>query len=326
MENLITALFSTDFVFSILRLSTPIILAGLAALITDRAGVMNIGLEGIMLCAALMGVIGSAFTQSAFLGFLCAVGTGVILGLGMAYFALKLKADIILTGIALNVLASGGTVFLLYSVAKDKGMSTSLASLTIPTLRIPIIHNIPILGGVLSGHNLLTYIAFVSVAVIWALLYKTPLGLKIRVVGENEHAAESVGINVKKVQCSALVISGVLAAMGGAYMSMGYMDKFARDMTAGRGFIALAAEALGRGTPMGTLIAALVFGTADALGSNLQVLDIPVQFIQTMPYLFTIIGLVLYSIMKEKQINKTNTKGNELKSNEKNLHTKQGEL
>ena len=309
MENLIAAIFSPDFVFSILRLSTPIIFAGLAALITDRAGVMNIGLEGIMLSSALLGVIGSAFTQSALIGLICAIATGVLMGSIMAYFSLKLKTDIILTGIAINLLSSGGTVFLLYSVAKDKGMSTSLASLTMPVVQSPIIQSIPILGPMISGHNVLTYLAFILVGVVWLLLYKTSLGLKIRVVGENPDAAESVGINVKKIQYTALAISGALAAMGGAYMSMGYMDKFARDMTAGRGFIALAAEALGRGTPVGTLAASLVFGAADALGSNLQVLDIPVQFIQMMPYLFTIIGLIIYSRAKVKQINKIKNKG-----------------
>ena len=309
MENLIAAIFSPDFVFSILRLSTPIIFAGLAALITDRAGVMNIGLEGIMLSSALLGVIGSAFTQSALIGLICAIATGVLMGSIMAYFSLKLKTDIILTGIAINLLSSGGTVFLLYSVAKDKGMSTSLASLTMPVVQIPIIQSIPILGPMISGHNVLTYLAFILVGVVWLLLYKTSLGLKIRVVGENPDAAASVGINVKKIQYTALAISGALAAMGGAYMSMGYMDKFARDMTAGRGFIALAAEALGRGTPVGTLAASLVFGAADALGSNLQVLDIPVQFIQMMPYLFTIIGLIIYSRAKVKQINKIKNKG-----------------
>ena len=309
MENLIAAIFSPDFVFSILRLSTPIIFAGLAALITDRAGVMNIGLEGIMLSSALLGVIGSAFTQSALIGLICAIATGVLMGSIMAYFSLKLKTDIILTGIAINLLSSGGTVFLLYSVAKDKGMSTSLASLTMPVVQIPIIQSIPILGPMISGHNVLTYLAFILVGVVWLLLYKTSLGLKIRVVGENPDAGESVGINVKEIQYTALAIRGALAAMGGAYMSMGYMDKFARDMSAGRGFIALAAEALGRGTPVGTLAASLVFGAADALGSNLQVLDIPVQFIQMMPYLFTIIGLIIYSRAKVKQINKIKNKG-----------------
>ena len=304
MEHLLHAIFSADFVYSVLRLTTPILLAGLGALITDRAGVMNIGLEGIMLCAALAGVIGSAMTQNAFLGFLFSLLVGMALGLLMAYFAIHLKTDMVLTGIAMNLLASGGTVFVLYAVANDKGMSTSLKSLTMPVINIPFIQDIPVIGTVISGHNLLTYLALISVAAMWILLYKTPLGLRIRVVGENSHAAESVGIHVKKVQYIALAISGILAAMGGAYMSMGYMDKFARDMTAGRGFIALAAEALGRGTPVGTLLSSLVFGTADALGSNLQVLDIPVQFVQMLPYVFTVVGLVLYSAMKHKHLTK----------------------
>lgn len=304
MEHLLHAIFSADFVYSVLRLTTPILLAGLGALITDRAGVMNIGLEGIMLCAALAGVIGSAMTQNAFLGFLFALLVGMALGLLMAYFAIHLKTDMVLTGIAMNLLASGGTVFVLYAVANDKGMSTSLKSLTMPVINIPFIQDIPVIGTVISGHNLLTYLALISVAAMWILLYKTPLGLRIRVVGENSHAAESVGIHVKKVQYIARAISGILAAMGGAYMSMGYMDKFARDMTAGRGFIALAAEALGRGTPVGTLLSSLVFGTADALGSNLQVLDIPVQFVQMLPYVFTVVGLVLYSAMKHKHLTK----------------------
>lgn len=304
MEHLLHAIFSADFVYSVLRLTTPILLAGLGALITDRAGVMNIGLEGIMLCAALAGVIGSAMTQNAFLGFLFALLVGMALGLLMAYFAIHLKTDMVLTGIAMNLLASGGTVFVLYAVANDKGMSTSLKSMTMPVINIPFIQDIPVIGTVISGHNLLTYLALISVAAMWILLYKTPLGLRIRVVGENSHAAESVGIHVKKVQYIALAISGILAAMGGAYMSMGYMDKFARDMTAGRGFIALAAEALGRGTPVGTLLSSLVFGTADALGSNLQVLDIPVQFVQMLPYVFTVVGLVLYSAMKHKHLTK----------------------
>ena len=304
MEHLLHAIFSADFVYSVLRLTTPILLAGLGALITDRAGVMKIGLDGSLLCAALAGVIGSAMTQNAFLGFLFALLVGMALGLLMAYFAIHLKTDMVLTGIAMNLLASGGTVFVLYAVANDKGMSTSLKSLTMPVINIPFIQDIPVIGTVISGHNLLTYLALISVAAMWILLYKTPLGLRIRVVGENSHAAESVGIHVKKVQYIALAISGILAAMGGAYMSMGYMDKFARDMTAGRGFIALAAEALGRGTPVGTLLSSLVFGTADALGSNLQVLDIPVQFVQMLPYVFTVVGLVLYSAMKHKHLTK----------------------
>ena len=173
-----------------------------------------------------------------------------------------------------------------------------------PVIQLPFIKSIPVLGDILSGHNLLTYLAFLFTVLVWILLYRTPLGLRIRVVGENISAAESVGIPVKKVQFIALAISGVLASMGGAYMSMGYMDKFARDMTAGRGFIALAAEALGRATPLGTLIASLFFGMVDALSSNLQILNVPVQFVQMLPYVCTIVGLVIYSAIKGR--NKSN--------------------
>lgn len=304
MDSLFSAIFSADFISSVLRLSTPILFAGLAALITDKAGVINIGLEGIMLSAALAGVVGSAFGGNAFVGLLLALVVGVTIGLLMAYFAIGLKTDIVLTGIALNLMASGGTVFLLYVITKDKGMSTSLKSFTMPVIQLPLIKSIPVLGDILSGHNLLTYLAFLFTVLVWILLYRTPLGLRIRVVGENISAAESVGIPVKKVQFTALTISGVLASMGGAYMSMGYMDKFARDMTAGRGFIALAAEALGRATPLGTLIASLFFGMVDALSSNLQILNVPVQFVQMLPYVCTIVGLVIYSAIKGK--NKTN--------------------
>jgi inner-membrane translocator len=304
VDSLFSAIFSADFISSVLRLSTPILFAGLAALITDKAGVINIGLEGIMLSAALAGVVGSAFGGNAFVGLLLALVVGVAIGLLMAYFAIGLKTDIVLTGIALNLMASGGTVFLLYVITKDKGMSTSLKSFTMPVIQLPLIKSIPVLGDILSGHNLLTYLAFLFTVLVWILLYRTPLGLRIRVVGENISAAESVGIPVKKVQFTALAISGVLASMGGAYMSMGYMDKFARDMTAGRGFIALAAEALGRATPLGTLIASLFFGMVDALSSNLQILNVPVQFVQMLPYVCTIVGLVIYSAIKGK--NKTN--------------------
>ena len=304
MDSLLSTIISADFISSVLRLSTPILFSGLAALITDKAGVINIGLEGIMLSAALAGVVGSAFGGNAFIGLLLALVVGVAMGLLMAYFAIGLKTDIVLTGIALNLMASGGTVFLLYVITKDKGMSTSLKSFIMPVIQLPFIKSIPVLGDILSGHNLLTYLAFLFTVLVWILLYRTPLGLRIRVVGENISAAESVGIPVKKVQFTALVISGMLASMGGAYMSMGYMDKFARDMTAGRGFIALAAEALGRATPLGTLIASLFFGMVDALSSNLQILNVPVQFVQMLPYVCTIVGLVIYSAIKGR--NKSN--------------------
>lgn len=294
--NLLNAIFSTSFGFSVLRVTTPIIFAAMAALITNKAGVMNIALEAIMLFGAFFGTVVSAWTQNAFFGVLAAIGAGIILSMLMAFFAFRMKADLILTGIALNTFASGSTVFLMYMVCNDKASTSGLPSCNVPSIDLPLIKSIPVIGEMISGHNLLTYLAFFSVIVVWILIYKTPLGLRIRVVGENAHAAESVGIKVMNVQFIALFLSGIFAGLGGAFMSMGYLSFFSRDMIAGRGFIALAAQNMGGAAPLGTLIASIIFGIADALSNMLQTLNVPAELVQMQPYLLTIIGLVIYAV------------------------------
>lgn len=295
MDNLLNIIFSTNFGYAVLRVTTPILFAALAALISDRAGVINISLEGTMLAAALTGVIFSAYTGSAWAGLLFAVIAGIFMSSILAYFSLYLKTDIILGGIALNLMASGGTVFVLYLVAHDKGISASLASKVLPQIELPLISRIPVLGPVLSNHNVMTYFSLIAVIVVYYFLYRTPLGLRIRAVGENPDAADSVGISVRQIQFISLIASGILAGFGGAYMSMGYVSWFSRDMTAGRGFIALAAEAMGMATPIGTFLASLLFGFADALSNSLQSLRIPAEFVQMIPYITTIIGLAIYA-------------------------------
>ncbi len=275
LQSIIGIIFSEAFVFSIFRITTPILFAALAAVVADRAGVTNIGLEGIMMISALTGVIFSAWTQSAWIGLLCAILLGMLTALMIGFFALKLKTDIILAGIAVNMLGNGGTVFFMYLASGDRGYSANLASKVMPTVNIPVLQDIPVLGGILSGHNILTYLAFIFVALVWVLLYKTPMGLQIRAVGESPNAADSVGVSVNRIKYTALGISGALAGMGGAFMSMGYMSSFNTNMTAGRGFIALAAEAMGRGEPIGTMLTSLLFGFADALANNMQSLGLP---------------------------------------------------
>ena len=294
--NLLNAIFSTSFGFSVLRVTTPIIFAAMAALITNKAGVMNIALEAIMLFGAFFGTVVSAWTQNAFFGVLAAIGAGIILSMLMAFFAFRMKADLILTGIALNTFASGSTVFLMYMVCNDKASTSGLPSCNVPSIDLPLIKSIPVIGEMISGHNLLTYLAFFSVIVVWILIYKTPLGLRIRAVGENAHAAESVGIKVMNVQFIALFLSGIFAGLGGAFMSMGYLSFFSRDMIAGRGFIALAAQNMGGAAPLGTLIASIIYGIADALSNMLQTLNVPAELVQMQPYLLTIIGLVIYAV------------------------------
>lgn len=301
MGEFLRIIFNTEFAYSVLRVTTPILFASLAVLVTDRAGVINIALEGIMLITALTGVLFSAWFGSAWLGLAMALVIGTLSGMLIGYCHLKLKANVILSAVALNLVASGGTIFILYLIAGDKGISSSIASLTLPKIAIPLLDKVPILGPIFSGHNVLTYLALVSVFLMNFFINKTPLGMQIRAVGENPEAADSVGISVKKIQFIALSLSGFIGAFGGAYMSMGYVSWFSRDMTAGRGFIALAAEAMGGGTPVGSFFTSLLFGFFDALSNSLQLLRVPYEFVQMIPYVATVIGLVLYTAAKRKQ-------------------------
>lgn len=296
MDQILSIIFSADFLHSIIRLSTPILLATMAVLISDRAGVINIGVEGTMLFAALMGVVGSAFSGNVWIGIVCAMGAGVLFSGIICFFHLKLETDIVLTGIAINLLSSGLTIFILYLITGDKGVSTGLQSKTVPDVIIPLIHKIPVIGDILSGHNVLTYVAFILVFVIAFFLKKTKLGTYIRVAGENPESIETAGISVKKIRLKALLISGAIAGLGGAFMSMAYVSMFTKDMIAGRGFIALAAEAMGVGNPVLSMVSALFFGFADALSNNLQLFSVPSELTRLMPYVFTILALAFYAI------------------------------
>lgn len=311
--NLIELIFSTDFLYMWIRVATPILLASLGAVICTKAGVVNLGLEGIMLISALAGVLGSAFGGSLWIGLLTGLLASVAVSAVFAYFHLVLKANNVLCGTAVNTMASGLTVFALQLATGEKGNSSSLKSFSFPNVDIPIIKDIPVLGGILSGHNALTYLALAMVVVIWFFLYKTPTGLRMRAVGENPNAASSVGQNVIKIQFLAIVLCGLMTGLGGMYLSMGYLTMFVRDMTAGRGFIALAACSMGQATPVGALISSMIFAFFDGLSNILQVLKIPSEFIQMLPYLATIAGLTVYSIQKSAAASRKTKKLEEAK-------------
>jgi simple sugar transport system permease protein len=306
MGQLFGMIFKEDFLFSIIRITAPILFAGLGSVISERAGESNIGLEGMMSISALLGVLVAYWTQNWFLGVLAAIACGCLLGLMMGFFNLKLKTDIILCGIAVNMLGGGGTIMMLYMFTGMRGNTGSLmsANILVPTIDIPIIQNIPVLR-VLSGHSLLTYLAFLFVYLIYLLLYRTQLGLDIRAVGENPNAASSVGVSVNKIKYIALGISGALAGMGGAFMSMYYSQGWNSGMIAGRGFIALAAEAMGRGEPLGTMFSSLLFGFADAIKNKATGLPgVSSYLISIVPYVVTIVGLVIYAISTAQKAKK----------------------
>ena len=303
MEALFDILLKDGFWFAVIRSTTPILLTTLGAMIAARAGARNIALEGTMLTASFVGVVASHFTQSAFLGLIFAVISGIIMSNIIAYFALKLKSNIIISGIALNLMASGMTVFGLYLLTGDKGASTSLNSLVLPNINIPIIENIPVLGNILSGHNILTYVALILVFVVWVMFKYTKLGLRIKAVGESPEAAESVGISVNKVKYIALTMSGALAALGGAFLSMGYVTLFSAGMTSGRGYIALATQAMSGSNPVVGLLTSSLFGFTESMSNYLQGEKLPIEFIQMLPYLAIVVIYVIYCASKTKKEN-----------------------
>ena len=298
MSPLLNSILSTEFAFAVFRVTTPLLFAALGVGISALAGTINIGLEGIMLVSAFAGVMTSAFTGSLFLSLIVGVGTGVLLAAVLAYFHLKLKADIILGAVALNMFASGITVFLMFIFSGDKGSTSSLKSLVFPEMNIPLIDTIPVLGDIISGHNVLTYGAILAVFLYYLIVFKSPLGLRIRAVGQNPDAAESVGISVDRVKMYALMLSGFFGAFGGLYLAMGYVSWFAKDMTAGRGFIAVAAATLGGNMPIGSFLASLLFGAVNAVAIYISTLEIPSDLIQLIPYLVTVIALTIYSARK----------------------------
>ena len=306
MSNLLSYICSADFVFMWIRVATPILLAALGSVLCSKAGVVNLGLEGIMLISALFGVLGSVYGGGLLMGLLIGLLAALLVSALFAYFHLILKADATLCGTAINTAATGLTVFALQLATGEKGNSSSLRSFAFPNIEIPLIKDIPLVGDILSGHNALTYVALLMVVLVYLFLYKTPMGLRMRAVGENEHAASSVGQNVIKIRFLAILMCGVLTGLGGMYLSMGYLSMFVRGMVAGRGFIALAACSMGQATPWGALISSMVFAFFDGLSNILQVLKIPSEFVQMSPYLATILGLTIFSIqqavMKKKRM------------------------
>jgi ABC-type uncharacterized transport system permease subunit len=295
MSPLLRSILSVEFGFAVFRVMTPLLFAAIGVSISNLAGTINISMEGTMLVSAFVGVLVSAFTESLVLALLAGVAAGVAMGAALSYFHLRLKADIILAAIALNLFATGITVFLLFLASGDKGSSSSLKSFVFPDLNIPLIKSIPVLGAIISGHNVMTYGAILAIVVFYIITFKTPLGLRIRAVGQNPNAAESVGINVNRTRMWALMLSGFFGAFGGLYLSMGYVSWFARDMTAGRGWIAIAAATLGGYMPLGTFLASLLFGAVNALAIYFASLQIPSELIALIPYLATVIALTIYS-------------------------------
>jgi ABC-type uncharacterized transport system permease subunit len=293
VEAILNSIFSATYLAAVLRISTPLLFAALAALVSVKAGVINIGLEGIMLTAAFAGATVGGLLQNALIGALAGLLAAALMALLLAIFHLGFKGDLILGGVAINILGSAATVAIGYQLSGARAGGLSLPPISIPDLSLPFLGE-PMQTAI-GRQNLLTWLALLSALGAAFVLYRLPFGAHLRAVGENEEAAASVGIQVRRVRYAALLLSGILAGLGGIHLSMGYLNGFSRDMTAGRGYIALVIPALGGYTPLGTLVAALLFGAFAALETRLGSFDVPSQLPQMIPYLATLIALVIYA-------------------------------
>jgi simple sugar transport system permease protein len=270
-----------------LRMATPIAFASLGGIFSERAGIVNIGLEGMMLTAAFSGVFITFFSGNAWLGVLGSVLTGALLGLLHALITVKFVGNHIVSGVGINIFAVGFTAYMCQILWGSRGASESVEGLK--TVSIPLIKDVPILGEIIGSHTPLVYIMLIAVVLSHILFFRTSIGLRIRAVGENPASADTAGIDVYKVKYLCVVVSGVMAGLGGAFLSLGHLNLFAWGMTGGRGFIALAAMIFGKWLPFGAFGASVLFGLADALQMRLQALGLlPPQIILTIPYILTV--------------------------------------
>ena len=274
---------SIALLFSTIRFATPLIFAALGGMFSERSGIINIALEGLMLAGAFTAAVVTYETGNPFFGFLCGMIAGGVLALFFAVACIKFEADQVVAGFGINILMLGLPA-LLSSAIYDSAGSTQ---------QIDKVNLLPEIFGL----NVASILAFLLVPICWYVFYKTPFGLRLRATGENPAAADAAGVNVIKLRYSAVIISGILAAAGGAYLSTGQSSLFTRGMTAGRGFIALAALILAKWRPVQVLLACLFFGFTEALTiplANIKTAsgeNVPVQFIQIIPYVLTIIVL-----------------------------------
>ncbi len=298
--NEILAIFDATLLGSVPRFVAPIFLAALGGLLCDRAGVFNVALEGLMLTGAFAAVAGSFYGGPA-AGVMAAVTAAALMAALMAVAAIALRGHVIVVGIAVNLLASGLTVFLLRTLFGVKGAFQHPDLRGLGRVSLPGLDAVPVLGPLLSGHSWLIYFSAVLLAAVHLALFRHPWGLRLRGVGEHPEAAATLGVRVDAVRYSALVLSGVLCGLAGAQLALGNVTLFVEGMSAGRGWIAVVAVLLGRAHPFGVAVACVAFGVSDAVGFRLQGLRVPSQFTAMLPYLVTLAGLVVIEARRRKR-------------------------
>ena len=279
---------------------TPILLAALAGTLSERVGLFNIALEGQMLVGAFAAVAGSHFGGSLHAGVLAAIAAGVLFSALLAVGSAVLRGNDIVIGISLNLLAAGLTSFLLRTLLGVSGTFSDSAMRALPRLSIPGVISLPLVGSALGHQNALVYLSWVSVAIIAIFLSRTPWGLRLRGIGEQPAAAVALGANVTRYRIIVTLLGGAFCGLAGLQLSLGSLTLFSENMTAGRGWIAVAAVMLGRARPLAVAAACVLFGLSDALGLRLQGEGLPNQITDSAPYVATLAALLIAGLRRRQ--------------------------
>jgi len=294
LDQILTVSFFSTLIAATVRMATPLLLTGLGELYSERSGMINIGLEGLMTMGAICSVIVTSMTGSAFVGILAAMVAGIACNMIFAWATIKRLSHQIIMGMVINILAASIATLLNRSYFGIQQMPTAVEGLQ--NVAIPLLSKIPIIGEALFNQNILVYVAYLLVPITWYLLFRTKPGLKLRSVGENPKAADSMGISIPKYRLLGCTICGALSGLSGAFLAIGYMSRYVENIVSGRGFIAFAAVIFGRWNPKGVLLATLLFGFADALQMRIQSIspDVNAEIMVIVPYLVTLIALVFF--------------------------------
>jgi len=284
-----------EFLRASIRLTTPLLLAALGGAYMQVAGVPNIGMEGMMLIAALVGYIVSFTTGSWVMGLVFGVLAAVFVGLIYAFFVLRLKADIFAIGITLNILMGGVAAYIIRQYYDQISMLLSPDAKLLPAVSLPFLADNKILNVLFNNYTILVPISFLLVLVTFIVFYKTPFGFWLRAAGSNQLAVSASGKSINGIRLAAFVISSAFCGLAGVHLSLGYLGMFALSLVAGRGFVALAIVLFGSGNPITVLIASLIFGIADAASLRIPTEVIPPQFPLMLPYIITILAITLMS-------------------------------
>jgi simple sugar transport system permease protein len=289
--DILESIFSMNMLIATLRMAVPLVIASIGSVLCERSGIINLGIEGMMLVGAFGAVAGAHATGSPWLGVLTGILVGGVFGLIHAVLCIKFRTNQAVSGVGINIFASGLTIVLCRAIWDSDGSSGTVEQVS--NITIPLLNKIPVLGELFTNQSPFLYITVIIVVVSWYVMYKSNIGLRLRTIGDHPKAAATAGVNVTKYRYICVILCGMLCGLAGAYLSVDQSNLFVKEMVAGRGFMALAATIFGGWNPAGSFFASLLFAFAQAIRINIE-MALPQRILQMVPYLLTLVVLILF--------------------------------